>query len=100
MNLNKGWQADVTGVWRPLLTTSHRDDAVTTVSAATRQISSEFFIFQRAGHCLGAQGAWGNQFIKSQIPLRYLNRTSFELASNQLRTGSQPDRSQLRTMLS
>jgi len=32
-------------------------------------------------------------FGKSQIPLRYLDRTSFEPAPNQLRSGSKPVRS-------
>jgi len=33
----------------------------------------------------------GRRQIRSQIPLRYLVRTSFEPASNQLRTSSEPD---------
>jgi len=33
----------------------------------------------------------GSKLVRSQIPLRYLVRTSFEPASNQLRTSSEPD---------
>jgi len=39
----------------------------------------------------------GSKLVRSQIPLRYLARTSFEPASNQLRTSSEAAPNQFRT---
>jgi len=39
----------------------------------------------------------GSKLVRSQIPLCYLDRTSFEPASNQHRTSSKPAPNRLRT---